>query len=56
MSYEVDVVLIRTDIVRITVENPFDADKKAKDLLKDRPGYIVAQYDIAPTREEVEEL
>lgn len=56
MSYEVDVILIRTEVVRISVENPFDAANKAEELLKNRPGYIVSQFDIAPTREEIEEM
>lgn len=54
MSYQCDVMLIRTEVVRITVDNPFDAANKAQDLLKERPGYIVSQFGIAPTREEVE--
>jgi len=56
MSYQCDVILIRTEVVRISVENPFDAANKAEELLKDHPGYIISQFDIAPTREEVNGL
>jgi len=55
VSYQCDVILIRTEVVWISAENPFDASNKAEELLNDYPGYIISQFDLAPTREEVVE-
>jgi|GEM_PF-5316512 len=54
MGYEVDVILVRTEVVRIEVENRFDAAMKADQIAKARPGYVIQEWDIAPTRDEVE--